>query len=354
MGGMDPRILLVVEDGAMRERLEKLLRTLRYDVVPAASADEALASLRAPTPIDLVVMDLPVDAAQTLRREQLADPAIAKTPLLAIGEPGQLDADAHVPAPVDAFVLFEQLTRLRALARPPEQWRARDENAQGDEDLLPFLKQSLQTMVAGLPASVARVRELNADSATVEQLMQEAVRGGARVEAYLSYLNAFNTGGGSSAHEPLDVRKTIGAVLAVWASKLGQRAVVHRRLGEVPLVMARDELLSQLFFSLIINAAQAIPLGNALGNRVEVATFTDENGWAVAEVTDTGSGIPAELLTKIFEPFYSTKRGVGLGMGLFVVRNIVTMLRGRIAVQSEVGRGTTFRVSLPPASTVAP
>jgi signal transduction histidine kinase len=353
MVGMEPHILLVVEDSVMRERLEKLLRQLSYEVVVASGVEGALASLRSTTPIDVVVVELPVVEAQRLRRAQKEDPALAKIALLAIGVAGEVDADAHVASPVDAFVLFDQLSRLRAQARQPEQWRASDAGGEGDEDLLPFLKQSLQTMVAGLPASVAQVRALNSDSVTIEKLMQEAVRSGARVEAYLSYLNAFNAGG-SDARVPLDIRKTIESVLAVWASKLGQRAVVHKRLDEVPLVIAREELVSQLFFSLIINAAQAITVGSAESNRVDVSTFTDESGWAVAEVSDTGSGIPAELLTKIFEPFYSTKRGVGLGMGLFVVRNIVTMLHGRIAVQSEVGRGTTFRISLPPAGTVAP
>ncbi len=347
MFDMDPHILLVAEDGAVRERLEKLLRQLRYDVALASSPDEALVCLRSSTPTELVVVDLPAAEAQRFRRAQKQDAAIAQIALLVIGDV-DVDADAHVPVPVDAFVLYERLIRLRAQARQPEQWHAGAER--GADDLLPFLKQSLQTMVDGLPAAVAAVRSLNAGSANVEQLMQEAMQNGAKVEAYVSYLNAFNESS-RGARAPRDIRKTIEAVIAVWASKLGQRAVLRKQLGDVPLVVASDEQLSQLFFSLIINAAQAIPMGNAEGNRIDVSTFTDESGWAVAEVSDSGSGIPAELLTKIFEPFYSTKRGVGLGMGLFVVRNIVTMLRGRIGVQSEVGRGTTFRVTLPPART---
>src|SRR2546423_5631151 len=155
MAAMEPHILLVVEDSVMRERLEKLLRQLSYEVAVASSAEAAVTCLRSSTPIDVVVMELPVVAAQALRRAQREDPALAKIPLLAIGDAGEVDSDAEVPSPVDAFLLYEQLSRLRARAKQPEQWRAPDDCEEGDEDLLPFLKRSLQTMVAGLPASLA-------------------------------------------------------------------------------------------------------------------------------------------------------------------------------------------------------
>jgi signal transduction histidine kinase len=338
MDAVDTRIVLVVEDAVTRERLAKMLRRLRYDVTPVARADEALALLRAQPATDAVVMQLPIAEAERLRHAQAEDPKLSSVAML------------DVPVPLDAFALYEQLTRLRPRSkRAPRQ---RDDGERDDDDLVPFLKQSLETMVTGLPAAVSMVRALNEDSAPIEEMMREAMRGVARADAYLEYVNAFS--GDRATRGPVDLRRTIEAVLAVSSPKVSQHAMVQKRLDDVPLVVANGEQLSQIFFSLVINAAQAIPEGNPAANRVGVSTFTDDEGWAVVEISDSGSGIAPELLTKIFEPFYSTKRGAGLGMGLFVVRNVVTMLRGRIAVQSEVGRGTTFRVSLPPAQVDAP
>jgi CheY-like chemotaxis protein len=84
-------------------------------------------------------------------------------------------------------------------------------------------------------------------------------------------------------------------------------------------------------------------------------TRTDERGRVVIEVHDTGRGIPEDIRRRIFEPFFTTKPiGVGSGLGLFVCYNIVSALGGEIAVDSTPGRGSTFRVALPPAAPRAP
>jgi signal transduction histidine kinase len=101
--------------------------------------------------------------------------------------------------------------------------------------------------------------------------------------------------------------------------------------------------------SLLTNAAQAIPHGAPDKNRVEVR-LRAEGKWVVAEVEDTGVGIPPELLQRIFDPFFSTKpMGVGTGLGLSICHGIVTGLGGEISVESTVGQGSCFRVRLPVA-----
>jgi CheY-like chemotaxis protein len=109
--------------------------------------------------------------------------------------------------------------------------------------------------------------------------------------------------------------------------------------------------LGQVFSNLLVNAAQAIPEGQADDNEIRITTETDASGRAVVEVRDTGPGIPADILGRIFDPFFTTKMvGEGTGLGLSICHNIVTGLGGEIVAESEMGRGTTFRVVLPAAS----
>jgi CheY-like chemotaxis protein len=122
--------------------------------------------------------------------------------------------------------------------------------------------------------------------------------------------------------------------------------------GPVPKVHADAARLAQVFINLLINAVQALDESKAASNRVEVRTSTTGEGWAVVEIRDTGYGIPPENMSRIFDPFFSTKPiGSGSGLGLSICHGIVSALGGRIEVESELGRGSSFRVVLPPDRT---
>jgi CheY-like chemotaxis protein len=114
-------------------------------------------------------------------------------------------------------------------------------------------------------------------------------------------------------------------------------------------VLANDARLSQAFINLIVNAAHAIPEGAPDRHEIRLVTRTDDAGRAVVEVHDTGAGIPPEALARIFEMFFTTKpAGIGTGLGLSICRGIIAAHGGEIEVESEVGRGSVFRVTLPP------
>jgi PAS domain S-box-containing protein len=111
----------------------------------------------------------------------------------------------------------------------------------------------------------------------------------------------------------------------------------------VPPVQARRTEIDQVFVNLIGNAVQAM---NGRG-RLTLATAL-RGDMVTASVSDTGSGIPKEHLGKIFDPFFTTKDpGKGTGLGLYIVHKIVTKHRGKIQVESEPGKGTTFTVAFP-------
>ncbi|MDP3775472.1 MAG: ATP-binding protein, partial [Gemmatimonadales bacterium] len=111
-------------------------------------------------------------------------------------------------------------------------------------------------------------------------------------------------------------------------------------------VVGNESRLEQLVLNLLLNGLQATPSGG----RIRVAVSTHRAGAVVLEVTDTGCGIAQDSLERIFEPFYSTQRNSGgTGLGLAVVQNIAAGHRARILVESEPGRGSTFRVIFPGA-----
>jgi CheY-like chemotaxis protein len=108
----------------------------------------------------------------------------------------------------------------------------------------------------------------------------------------------------------------------------------------------------QLFLNLLVNAAQAIPIGSADTNWIKVTTRAEK--WsAVVEIADSGIGIAPDVMGRIFDPFFTTKQiGEGTGLGLAICRSIVTAMGGEISVDSTPGTGSTFRVVLPASETI--
>jgi signal transduction histidine kinase len=103
-----------------------------------------------------------------------------------------------------------------------------------------------------------------------------------------------------------------------------------------------------VFLNLLINAAQALPVGGAADNTIRVRAKTGDAGDVVVEVSDTGPGIPENVQARIFDPFFTTKApGIGTGLGLSICHSIVSSLQGRIEVAREPGKGSSFRVTLP-------
>lgn len=119
------------------------------------------------------------------------------------------------------------------------------------------------------------------------------------------------------------------------------RLKVVNNLRPVPPVKGDPDEIQEVFINLIQNASEAMPSGGTL----TLKSYRDD-GHVVVEITDTGKGIPAEIREKIFDPFFST-RHEGVGLGLSIVYRIVREHGGDIKVESEVGKGTTFKLLFP-------
>jgi signal transduction histidine kinase len=146
----------------------------------------------------------------------------------------------------------------------------------------------------------------------------------------------------SENKQPIDVRASIESVLGLYGSQIKQGIEVEREFADLPPVSGHADELVQVWTNLIHNAVHAM---DGQG-RLQLGS-THHDGHVVVSVTDSGPGVPPDLQTKIFEPFFSTKqRGEGTGLGLHICRQIVAKHGGDIALDSKPGK-TTFSVRLP-------
>jgi PAS domain S-box-containing protein len=147
----------------------------------------------------------------------------------------------------------------------------------------------------------------------------------------------------------VNVEKVLESTLRMAWNEVRHRAKVVKDYGGVPRVTANESRLGQVLLNLIVNAVQAIPEGNYLNNEIRVRTYVDGEN-VVISIRDTGTGIPPEVQRRLFTPFFTTKPvGVGTGLGLAISHRIVTAMNGTITFDSELGKGTEFRIALPVA-----
>jgi two-component system NtrC family sensor kinase len=144
--------------------------------------------------------------------------------------------------------------------------------------------------------------------------------------------------------EAIDINALLARILDATQPTLVARNVeLHTSMSEgLPLIDADADQLQQVFINLINNSLDAMPAGGKL----TVTTARDHDA-VVIELADSGEGIAEEQIDLIFEPMFTTKHGRGTGLGLTVVRQIISEHNGQVDVESEPGRETTFRIRLP-------
>ena len=174
-------------------------------------------------------------------------------------------------------------------------------------------------------------QELDRMAHLVANLLQFSRRGSQRV---------------SSVNVGEDLGKTLELVQHYFRSR---RIVVVQELApDVPVIQADRQILRQVFLNLLTNAGDAMPDGGTLTLRLASGFLEDGRPGVTLEFADTGSGIAAEHLPRVMEPFFTTKEeDKGTGLGLAICRRAVQEHGGTIGITSEVGKGTTVRIALP-------
>ena len=146
-----------------------------------------------------------------------------------------------------------------------------------------------------------------------------------------------------SEFQEAELHEGLDSTLTLLNHELKDRVTVEKMYGTIPRVRCYPNQLNQVFMNLLVNAIHAID-----GPGVIHIETTAADAFVHIKITDTGQGIPPEHLEKIFDPGFTTKGvGVGTGLGLSICYNIIQKHRGKIYVESQVGKGTTFTVSIP-------
>lgn len=200
------------------------------------------------------------------------------------------------------------------------------------------------------PEALRRVRQLRDDldidylKEDIPNLMRESRDGIQRVRKIVQDLKDFSRVDARQEWESVDLHHGIDSTLNIVNNEIKYKADVVKEYGHLPEVQCLPSEMNQVFMNLLVNAAHAIT--QERGTIIIRTGVLGDDAWV--EVADNGAGIPAENLQRIFDPFFTTKPvGQGTGLGLSLSYGIVQKHGGRMEVSSEVGKGTTFRVTIP-------
>ncbi len=176
-----------------------------------------------------------------------------------------------------------------------------------------------------------------------DNVMSESMEGVHRVAEIVQNLKSFARED-SDARGPHNINDGIEAMIKMVWNELKYSCEIVREFGSVPVVQCHKGQINQVIMNILVNASHAMPES---GGTITVGTSV-QNGQLEISIADNGSGIPEDVLSKIFDPFFTTKDvGKGTGLGLSISHGIIFDHEGTIEVDSEVGKGTNFRIYLP-------
>ena len=181
------------------------------------------------------------------------------------------------------------------------------------------------------------------------KLLDNIEHGSGRITGFISNLKDFSQVKDKVEEDWVDLNRVIGKTLSICGVQLKKsvKSLITKIPDNLPRIWTDPNALEQILLNLLANAAQAAEKEDS---RIELNVEIND-GWLdhlIFEVRDNGSGMDQKTMQKIFDPFFTTKSDAGgTGLGLYVTHSLVESLRGRIEVESQAGKGSTFRVVLP-------
>jgi PAS domain S-box-containing protein len=175
-------------------------------------------------------------------------------------------------------------------------------------------------------------------------IIDEAVAAMLQINQIMRDLTGFTR---DRARQVTDLGAVVNSAIRIAAHETRDRARVERVLGDDVIADVRGARVAQVVLNLIVNAAQAIAPGNIDRNRIVVRAYRDGDR-ACIDVSDTGPGVPREILDRIFEPFFTTREATGgSGLGLWLSKTIIEEEGGTLAHRDVPNGGACFTISLP-------
>lgn len=181
----------------------------------------------------------------------------------------------------------------------------------------------------------------------IDDIISESKDGMNRIENIVKSLLGFARKASSSEFNEYDINSNIESTVTIAYNEIKYYAKVEENLEVVPTIKALEGEINQVLLNMLVNAAHAIKSKGIQGT-IKIHTYC-ENNYVKCEISDNGAGISKEDMSNIFNPFFTTKPvGVGTGLGLSISHDIIVNKHsGSIEVNSELGEGTTFIISLP-------
>jgi signal transduction histidine kinase len=362
-GAPSARVLVADDNADMRDYLRRLLER-RYEVVTVADGQAALERIRADLP-DLILADVMMPRLDGfgLVAAIRGDERTRTLPVVLLsaraGEESRIEglaagADDYLIKPFSARELLARIGSQLELAR------LRKETDRRKDEFLATLAHELRTPLAPIRNSLHILRMAGGDRGVAErmyEMMERQVNHMVRLVDDLMEVSRITRGKIDLRKEPVDLAAVVHS--AVETSKPLIEAARHQlavTLPDEPLILDADPVrLAQVLANLLNNAAKYTPEGGRIWLTARRAGSNAE-----VSVRDSGTGIPAEMLPKVFDLFmqvertYSRAQG-GLGIGLTLVRSLVSLHGGSVEARSEgPGRGSELVVRLPLAAGLAP
>ena len=218
------------------------------------------------------------------------------------------------------------------------------------ERILKFMKSQQEALLSGKtgPQHVEQLQAFHTQMKIgrivkeIPEMIRETMDGIERIKSIVMDLKCFSRTEEAEQKEA-DIIQCLESTINIAYNELKYKATIKREYSEVPHLRCYPQQLAQVFTNLLVNAAQAIDTQGEITIRV-----WSEGGLIHVSISDTGSGIPETVREHIFEPFFTTKEtGRGTGLGLSISNEIIKNHGGEIRVESEIGKGSTFTVSIP-------
>lgn len=390
-----PNILIVDDEPRNVRILEGILAPMKYNLKKAANGIEALKQIEKELP-DIILLDvmMPGISGFEVCRTLKSQPETQLIPIVLVTSLSDKDskitgidssADDFITKPVDPIELrarVKSLLRIKFLYDKLEEKNVELQKAMHQLEvtqqklIIQEKMASLGNLVAGVAheintplgalisnndifiRSVKKMKILLTDLVTpadtpkdpalaklfasIENLNKVSKTASERIIKIVNSLRTFARLD-QAEMDTVDIHEGIESTLTLVYHELKMRIEVHKDFGDLPPISCYPNQLNQVFMNILVNASHAI---KKKGD-IYIKTYTKDKK-AVIEIKDTGKGIPKENLNRIFDPGFTTKsKGIGTGLGLSIVYQIIEDHNGSIEVESEIGKGTMFRIILP-------